>query len=58
MITPAVKASVMQSLRKHKPPKGLVCALEVTEKQFAKMDYVVGELHSDIIDTDEKLVIL
>ena len=58
MITPSVKESVMLMLRKNKPPKGLVCALEVTEKQFSRMDYIVGESHSDIIDTDERLVII
>ena len=58
MITPSVKESVLQLLEKSKPPKGMVCALEVTEKQFAKMDFIVGEQHSDVIDTDERLVIL
>lgn len=58
MITPSVKESVLQMLKKSKPPKGMVCALEVTEKQFAKMDFIVGEQHSDVIDTDERLVIL
>lgn len=58
MITPSVKESVLQMLKKNKPPKGMVCALEVTEKQFAKMDFIVGEQHSDVIDTDERLVIL
>lgn len=48
----------MQMLKKNKPPKGVVCALEVTEKQFSRMDYIVGELHSDVIDSDERLVIL
>ena len=58
MITPSVKESVLQMLKKNKPPKGMVCALEVTEKQFAKMDFIVGEQHSDVIQTDERLVIL
>ena len=58
MVTPSVKESVMQMLRKNKPPKGLVCALEVTEKQFSRMDYSVGEFHSDVISSDERLVIL
>lgn len=58
MVTPSVKESVMQMLRKNKPPKGLVCALEVTEKQFSRMDYIVGEFHSDVISSDERLVIL
>lgn len=58
MITPSVKESIMQMLKKNKPPKGVVCALEVTEKQFSRMDYIVGELHSDVINSDERLVIL
>lgn len=58
MVTPSVKESVMQMLRKNKPPKGLVCALEVTEKQFSRMDYIVVEFHSDVISSDERLVIL
>ena len=58
MVTPSVKESVMQMLRKNKPPKGLVCALEVTEKQFSRMDFIVGEFHSDVICSDERLVIL
>ena len=58
MITPSVKASVLQNLRKNKPPRGIVCALEVTEKQFAGMNYISGEYHTDVLDSDERLVIL
>ncbi len=58
MVTPSVKTAVLQNLRKNKPPKGLVCALEVTEKQFAGMNYISGEYHTDVLDTDERLVIL
>lgn len=37
---------------------GLVQALTVTEKQFVKMDYIVGEYTSDIIDSEERLIVL
>ena len=30
--------------------------LTVTEKQFAKMEYVVGEWSCDIVDSDERLI--
>lgn len=49
---------VQESIRKNKPGEGLVQILRVTEKQFAKMEYVVGENKSLILDTDERLVIL
>ena len=50
--------SVSETVARNKPPKGLVQLLTVTEKQFAKMEYIVGEYESDVIDTDERLVIL
>lgn len=49
---------VQESIRKNKPGEGLVQILRVTEKQFAKMEYVVGENKSLALDTDERLVIL
>lgn len=50
--------SVIENLKKNKPPEGLVQGLRVTEKQYAKMDFIVGKASSDILDTDERLVIL
>ena len=49
---------VQESIRKNKPGEGLVQILRVTEKQFAKMEYVLGENKSLVLDTDERLVIL
>lgn len=49
--------SVMaDSIRRGKPPKGIVQMLTVTEKQFSKMEYVVGGWSSDVVDSDERLV--
>lgn len=58
LITPSAGRSVMEVIRKNKPPTGKVQMLSVTEKQYEKMEYLVGEFHSEIIDTDERLVIL
>lgn len=58
MTTPSVENSVKNMLQKNKPPKGLVQSLVVTEKQFAKMDFIVGKMQSEYIDSDERLVIL
>ncbi len=57
MVSPSAHCTVMQTLRKNKPPKGFVCALEVTEKQFAAMECLVGQSQSEVLDTDERLVI-
>ena len=38
--------------------QGLVQMLVVTEKQYARMEYVVGERHCEVIDSDERTVFL
>lgn len=59
MITsPSVQNSCKKLLHDNKPPRGLVQTLCVTEKQFVKMEYVVGESKSDVIDSEESLIIL
>ena len=58
LLTPSAAGSVIDALRKGKPPAGIVQVLTVTERQFAGMEYIVGEHHSEIIDTDERLVVL
>ena len=59
MITsPSVENSVKNLIYKNKPAEGVVQILTITEKQFVKMDYVVGENTSDVIDSEERVVIL
>lgn len=50
--------AVAASLRKNKPDKGVVQMMCITEKQFARMEWIVGEHHSEIVDSDDRLVIL
>lgn len=50
--------ALIENLRKNKPPKGLVQALKITEKQFERMEYLVGEYQSEVVDTDARLIIL
>ena len=58
LLTPSAGASVYNTIRKNKPPNGVVQILTVTEKQFSKMEFIVGETKSDIVDSDERLLIL
>ena len=50
--------SIIQNIKKNKPKEGLVQVLKVTEKQYSKMEFIVGDFHSDVIDSDERVVIL
>ena len=59
MITsPSVEKSVNTMLAKNKPPQGIVQSLIVTENQFSKMKYVTGEWKSDVIDSEDRVIIL
>lgn len=49
---------LINSIRKNKPCDGLVQVIKLTEKQFSRIEYIVGESKSEIIDSDERLVIL
>lgn len=50
--------SMIQNIRKNKPKEGLVQVLKITEKQYAKMEYIIGTSKSEVYDGDERLVIL
>lgn len=50
--------SIVENIKKNKPSSGLVQVLKVTEKQYSKMEYIVGENKTDILNSDERLVIL
>lgn len=49
---------IVENVRKNKPTEGLVQALRVTEKQFAKMDYICGSSSNNVLDSDERIVII
>lgn len=51
-------SAIMENIRRNKPPEGLVQMLVITEKQFGRMEYVVGESHSEIVDSDERTIFL
>ena len=50
--------SVIENVRKHKPSSGLVQVLKVTEKQYAALENIVGSPKSEVIDSDERLIVL
>ena len=45
-------------IKKNKPADGLVQVLKITEKQFGKMEFIVGTKKSEILDSDERVVII
>ena len=50
--------AIIDNVHRNKPQEGLVQLLTVTEKQYSKMDIIIGEMKSEVLDRDERLVIL
>lgn len=53
-----VANSICENIRKYKPPSGLVQMLTITEKQYVKMEMIVGEASGNVVSNDERLLIL
>ena len=54
----SVLNSEMKRVREHRPKKGIVEMLSITEKQYARIEYLIGEKTSNVEDSDERLLIL
>lgn len=57
VLNKTVADSVTQAVKQNKPLSGLVQLMIVTEKQFSRMEYICGEFSSNILCSDERLVI-
>lgn len=51
-------AQIVNEVKNSQPEKGSVQILSVTEKQFSKMEIISGKCNSNVVDTDERLLIL
>ena len=45
-------------IRKNAPSKGIIQMLTVTEKQYANIEYVIGNSKTKIINNEDKLIVL
>lgn len=48
--------AVKQKVKENLPTEGSVALLEITENQFSKIEYVVGEEQNSIINSTDRLV--
>ena len=51
-------SQIVNEVRSMRPQKGIAQILTVTEKQFAKMEFISGKCSGNVIDSDERLLIL
>ena len=50
--------TVQENVKRNAPPKGLVQLINVTERQFASMEFVTGSFESEYVVSSDRLVIL
>lgn len=56
VINNVTSSAVKQRVRENLPTDGIVELLEITEKQFSRIEYLVGEEQQLVIDTVDRLV--
>ena len=56
VINNVVSQSVRADVSKNLPPDGIVELLEITENQFSRIEYLVGQGNNDTIDTTDRVV--
>lgn len=53
-----VAKGIIDNVHKNSPEEGLIQLLSVTEKQYSKIDMIIGASKNEVLDSDERLVIL
>lgn len=56
VINNVTSSAVRQRVSQNLPKAGTVELLEITENQFSKIEYLVGEEQRVVIDTTERLI--
>lgn len=56
VINNMTSAAVRKKVSENVPPKGIVELLEVTENQFSKIEYLVGEGQREMIDSTSRYI--
>ena len=57
-LNPTAQKTIMDNVRRMCPKQGLVNMMCLTEKQFQRIECIIGQNRSNLITTTERLVIL
>ncbi len=57
-INESVVDATMRDLKRALPPDGTISCLTITEKQFASIDVLLGEMQTDVVLSSDKTIIL
>lgn len=51
-----ISRAVREKVRQNLPPEGLVEMLEVTENQFSRIEYMLGDKQSTVVESMDRLI--
>ena len=51
-------SSLIERIRKKSPKKGIIQVMNITEKQYSQIEYIIGNNNSKIISSEDKLIVL
>lgn len=57
-VNSAMGEAIVNNVRRNKPEAGTVQVLRITEKQYSKMEWIVGDCCTEVVNTDERLIFL
>ena len=52
----SVVNSSMNNLRKNVPPEGTISILTITENQFSSIEHILGDIETDVLVNDKKVI--
>lgn len=55
-LNPSIVNATIKDIKKKLPPEGIVSVLTITENQFASMEHLIGEISTDVIMSEEKVI--
>lgn len=50
--------ALMGKIRKNAPKKGIIQVMNITEKQYSQIEFIIGDSNNKIINNEERLIIL
>ena len=55
-LNPSIVTSTLTDVRKNLPPNGCVSVLTITETQFGSIEHMLGEIKTDVVLNEDKVV--
>ena len=56
LLNTSALTSIRDIVYKNAPKSGSVCMLNITEKQFSGLEFLVGSKKTDVLDSDKRVV--